>query len=82
MTNTTTMPAWLGIPAHKLAQWRREFAAAYPALATARAKRPRIRRERRSELVFLHGPHGTVKRGGRTLFSRRKFGGKPRYCYI
>lgn len=48
----TTMPAWLGIPAHKLAQWRREFAAAYPALATARAKRPRIRRERRSELVF------------------------------
>ena len=52
MTNTTTMPAWLGIPAHKLAQWRREFAAAYPALATARAKRPRIRRERRSELVF------------------------------
>ena len=50
MTNTTTMPAWLGIPAHKLAQWRREFAAAYPALATARAQR--IRRERRSELVF------------------------------
>ena len=46
------MPAWLGIPAHKLAQWRREFAAAYPSPATARAKRPRIRRERRSELVF------------------------------
>lgn len=52
MTNMTIMPAWLGIPAHKLAQWRREFAAAYPSLAPSRAKRPRIRRERRSELVF------------------------------
>lgn len=55
MTNATTMPAWPGIPAHKLAQWRREFDAAYPTLATARAKRPRIRRERRSELVFSTG---------------------------
>lgn len=52
MTNTITMPAWPGIPTHKLAQWRREFDAAYPALASARAKRPRIRHERRSELVF------------------------------
>lgn len=52
MNNTTAMPARWGIPAHKLAQYRREFAAAYPSLAPSRAKRPRIRRERRSELVY------------------------------
>lgn len=52
MKNQISTPAFLGIPAHKLAQWQREFAAAYPSLSAARAKRPRIRRERRSELVY------------------------------
>lgn len=52
MKNQTYTPTFLGIPANKLAQWRREFTAAYPSLAPSRAKRPRIRRERHSELVF------------------------------
>lgn len=52
MKNQISMPAFWGIPAHKLAQYRREFAAAYPSFAPSRAKRPRIRAERRSELVY------------------------------
>ena len=50
--NDTNIPAFAGIPAHKLAQYRREFAQAFPALAAVRAKRPRVRAERRCELVF------------------------------